>query len=315
MGNVVVWKPSPTQTHSAVLLMRAAGGGRPAQGRHQPGDRRRHGRLRGGPEPPRAGRHPLHRLDQDLPAPVEDGRQQHREVQAPTRGIVGETGGKDFVVAHPTADRAVLKTALTRGSFEFQGQKCSASSRAYVPASIWNDGFKEEFAAEVDGITMGDVTDLSNFIGAVIDERAFAKNKAAIDRAEGRPDLRDRRRRHIRRLGRLLRPPDGHRVHRPGERGLHDRVLRPDPRRSTSTRTTEYDAMLEQMESVSAYALTGCGHRQRPCGGGVHDGEAALRRGQLLHQRQVAPAPSSASSPSAVAAPRAPTTRRAPRRT
>ncbi len=96
--------------------------------------------------------------------------------------IVGETGGKDFIVAHPSADLDVLRTALIRGAFEYQGQKCSAASRAYVPRSIWTK-LRDQFAAETDAIPMGDVTDLSNFMGAVIDERAFAKHKTALDRA------------------------------------------------------------------------------------------------------------------------------------
>jgi 1-pyrroline-5-carboxylate dehydrogenase len=82
----------------------------------------------------------------------------------------------------------VLKTAMTRGAFEYQGQKCSALSRAYVPASLWEqirDGFRDE----VEWLTMGDVTDLANFMGAVIDARSFAKNKAAIDRAAADPEV------------------------------------------------------------------------------------------------------------------------------
>jgi 1-pyrroline-5-carboxylate dehydrogenase len=97
--------------------------------------------------------------------------------------LVGETGGKDFILAHPSADPAVLKTAMVRGSFEYQGQKCSAASRSYVPRSVWNK-IRDDIAAETDSLTMGDVTDLSNFIGAVIDDRAFAKHKAALDRAQ-----------------------------------------------------------------------------------------------------------------------------------
>jgi len=96
--------------------------------------------------------------------------------------LVGETGGKDFVVAHPSADLDVLRTALVRGAFEYQGQKCSAASRAYVPRSIWRE-LRDELAAEVESVTMGDVSDFSNFMGAVIDDRAFAKHKAALDRA------------------------------------------------------------------------------------------------------------------------------------
>jgi 1-pyrroline-5-carboxylate dehydrogenase len=97
--------------------------------------------------------------------------------------IVGETGGKDFVVAHGSADIDVLRVALLRGAFEYQGQKCSAASRAYVARSVWRR-MRDDFLAEVESIPMGDVTDLSNFMGAVIDERAFAKHKKAIARAK-----------------------------------------------------------------------------------------------------------------------------------
>ncbi len=94
---------------------------------------------------------------------------------------MGETGGKDFIVAHPSADPDVLRVAMIRGAFEFQGQKCSAASRAYVPRSVWNR-IKDDLVAQTESITMGDVTDFSNFMGAVIDDRAFAKHKAAIAR-------------------------------------------------------------------------------------------------------------------------------------
>jgi len=102
--------------------------------------------------------------------------------------IVGETGGKDFVVAHPSADPDVLRTALIRGAFEYQGQKCSAASRAYVPRSLWK-AIKHDLAEITNGLAVGDVTDLSNFMGAVIDDRAFAKHKKAIDRAHATSHL------------------------------------------------------------------------------------------------------------------------------
>ncbi|MFL6170792.1 MAG: L-glutamate gamma-semialdehyde dehydrogenase [Ornithinibacter sp.] len=102
--------------------------------------------------------------------------------------IVGETGGKDFILAHPSADPDVLRTAMIRGAFEYQGQKCSAASRAYVPRSLWK-AIKGELAEITNGLPVGDVTDLSNFMGAVIDERAFAKHKAAIDRAHATSHL------------------------------------------------------------------------------------------------------------------------------
>ena len=89
--------------------------------------------------------------------------------------LVGETGGKDFVVAHPSADPDVLRTALVRGAFEYQGQKCSAASRAYVPRSRLGPRWATTSLRHRRGLRMGDVTDLANFMGAVIDDRAFAK--------------------------------------------------------------------------------------------------------------------------------------------
>ncbi|MBM7441970.1 L-glutamate gamma-semialdehyde dehydrogenase [Streptomyces sp. HB132] len=255
MGNVVVWKPSPTQTHAAVLLMQLLEEAGLPKGviNLVTGDgiavsevALNHRDLAGvhftGSTP----------TFQHLWKTVGNNIANYRTYPR----LVGETGGKDFVVAHPSADRAVLKTALTRGSFEYQGQKCSASSRAYVPASIWNSGFKEEFAAEVDGITMGDVTDLSHFMGAVIDARSFAKNKAAIDRAAADPTCTivaggtydDS-------VGYFVRPTV---------------IVCDDPANEVFTteyfgpilavhvyEDEKYDAMLEQMESVSDYALTG----------------------------------------------------------
>jgi 1-pyrroline-5-carboxylate dehydrogenase len=96
--------------------------------------------------------------------------------------IVGETGGKDFIVAHPSADAEALAVAIVRGGFEFQGQKCSAASRVYVPRSLWN-GVRDQIAAMIDDIRMGDVQDFRNFMGAVIDERAFKKIGSYVDHA------------------------------------------------------------------------------------------------------------------------------------
>ncbi|MET9699444.1 L-glutamate gamma-semialdehyde dehydrogenase [Streptomyces sp. NPDC006529] len=255
MGNVVLWKPSPTQTHSAVLLMELLEAAGLPKGviNLVTGDGIAVSEVALN-HPELAGIHftGSTKTFQHLWKSVGNNIENYKSYPR----LVGETGGKDFVVAHPSADRAILKTALTRGSFEYQGQKCSASSRAYVPASIWNDGFKEEFAAEVDGITMGDVRDLSNFIGAVIDERSFAKNKAAIDRAKADPTCEIV-------AGGTYDDTTGYFV-RPTV------IACTDP--ANEVFTTEYfgpilavhvyeddafDAMLEQMESVSAYALTG----------------------------------------------------------
>lgn len=100
--------------------------------------------------------------------------------------IVGETGGKDFILAHPSADPDTLLTALVRGAFEYQGQKCSAASRAYLPRSLWDGGgLRDRLAATAEGLAYGDVTDFTHFGGAVIDRRAFDKNAAALDRIKG----------------------------------------------------------------------------------------------------------------------------------
>ncbi|MGK5546207.1 L-glutamate gamma-semialdehyde dehydrogenase [Streptomyces sp. URMC 127] len=255
MGNVVVWKPSPTQTHAAVLLMQLLEEAGLPKGviNLVTGDGIAVSEVALN-HPELAGIHftGSTKTFQYLWKTVGNNIEKYRSYPR----LVGETGGKDFVVAHPSADRAVLKTALTRGSFEFQGQKCSASSRAYIPRSIWEDGFKEEFAAEVDGIAMGDVTDLSNFIGAVIDDRSFAKNKAAIDRAKADPSCTivaggtydDS-------VGYFVRPTV---------------IECTDPENEVFTteyfgpilavhvyEDADFDAMLQQMESVSAYALTG----------------------------------------------------------
>ena len=97
--------------------------------------------------------------------------------------IVGETGGKDFIVAHMDCDKNGLLVALLRGSFEYQGQKCSAASRAYIPKSVWNS-ISEDLCTEIRKIKMGDALDFSNFMTAVIDERSFTKITGYIDRAK-----------------------------------------------------------------------------------------------------------------------------------
>ena len=97
--------------------------------------------------------------------------------------IVGETGGKDFIVAHKTANQDAVVTAMARGSFEFQGQKCSASSRAYIPSNMW-DYVKENLVKEVKTMKMGPTEDFSNYINAVIDEKAFDRIAAFIDNAK-----------------------------------------------------------------------------------------------------------------------------------
>lgn len=101
--------------------------------------------------------------------------------------LVGETGGKDFIFAHNSANPREVATAIVRGAFEFQGQKCSAASRAYIPASLWND-VKQHVGEMLSTIKMGDVTDFTNFVNAVIDEVSFDNCKGYIDRAKAASD-------------------------------------------------------------------------------------------------------------------------------
>jgi len=181
MGNTVVWKPAPTQGLAAQLtleLLEAAG--LPAGVINLvTGDGLAVSKVALA-DPDLAGIHftgstpTFQSLWQQVGASIASYRTYPR--------LVGETGGKDFVFAHPSADPDVLRTALLRGAFEYQGQKCSAASRAYVPASLWKQ-IKGDLADLTDALPQGDVTDFSNFLGAVIDERSFAKNAAAIDRA------------------------------------------------------------------------------------------------------------------------------------
>jgi 1-pyrroline-5-carboxylate dehydrogenase len=102
--------------------------------------------------------------------------------------IVGETGGKDFIVAHPSADLDALATAIVRGSFEYQGQKCSAASRVYAPSNLWPE-LREKLAEQVAQLKVGDVTDFGNFMGAVIDAKSFETQRKAIEEARQQAEI------------------------------------------------------------------------------------------------------------------------------
>jgi 1-pyrroline-5-carboxylate dehydrogenase len=189
MGNVVVWKPSRTQqlaAHYTMQVLEAAGlppgvinlvtGGGAATSRVAV------------PDPRLAGIHFTGSTGtfQTLWRAVGENIASYHTYPR----LVGETGGKDFVIAHPSADPAVLATALIRGAFEYQGQKCSAASRAYVPRSLWNE-CADDLVAQVESLTMGDVgQDLSLFMGAVIDGAAFATHRDALERARTRPSVK-----------------------------------------------------------------------------------------------------------------------------
>ena len=100
--------------------------------------------------------------------------------------LVGETGGKNFILAHPSADVDALATAIMRGGFEYQGQKCSAASRIYVPKSLWQS-VRERLVAGIEDISVGDVADFRNFMGAVIDQASWRKLHEAQDEARRDP--------------------------------------------------------------------------------------------------------------------------------
>ncbi|MGO4255876.1 L-glutamate gamma-semialdehyde dehydrogenase [Marmoricola sp. RAF53] len=187
MGNTVIWKPSPTQQFAAHLTMQLLeeAGMPPGVINLLPGDGIDVSKVLLN-HPDLAGIHFTGSTPtfQHLWRTVGENLTSYRSYPR----IVGETGGKDFVLAHPSADVDVLRVALVRGAFEYQGQKCSAASRAYVPKSLWKK-LRDPLVAETEGLAMGDVRDLSNFMGAVIDDRAFAKHKAAIARAKRSPRL------------------------------------------------------------------------------------------------------------------------------
>src|ERR1700689_1182658 len=189
LGNVVVWKPSTTQQLSAHYLMRLleAAGMPPGVINMVTGSGRAVSQVALS-SPDLAGIHFTGSTGtfQHLWRTVGDNISSYRGYPR----LVGETGGKDFVIAHPSADPDVLVTALTRGAYEYQGQKCSAASRAYVPRSVWNR-MGDQFISTVGSLTMGDVSaDLSLFMGAVIDRAAFTTHTDALARARTRPSVR-----------------------------------------------------------------------------------------------------------------------------
>jgi 1-pyrroline-5-carboxylate dehydrogenase len=188
LGNVVVWKPADTQLLSAHVIMEvleAAGLppgvvnmviGRPAELGEA---------VLGSPD--LGGLHFTGSTATFNHLQAEIARHLGHYKQYPR--IVGETGGKDFVFAHPSADVEALAVAILRGGFEYQGQKCSAASRVYVPESLW-PRLRERLVDEVQGLAVGDVRDFRNFMGAVIDARAYAKIMGYVERARRDPTAR-----------------------------------------------------------------------------------------------------------------------------
>ncbi|MFG3689434.1 L-glutamate gamma-semialdehyde dehydrogenase [Micromonospora sp. NPDC047740] len=184
LGNTVVWKPGPTQQFAAHFTMRLfEAAGLPPGVINMVTGRGEEVSDVVLADPDLAGIHftGSTKVFQHLWRTVGENIARYRGYPR----LVGETGGKDFVVAHASADVDALHTALIRGAYEYQGQKCSAASRAYVPRSIWEGGLRDRLAATADSLAYGDVTDFRNFGGAVIDDKAFGRHQAALDLISG----------------------------------------------------------------------------------------------------------------------------------
>ncbi len=186
MGNTVIWKPASTAVFSAYWLMKLLeeAGLPPGVINLVPGS----GGQIGAPamaHPDLGGVHFTGSTEvfQDMWRTVGGNIAGYRSYPR----IVGETGGKDFVFAHASADPDELTANLIRGAYEYQGQKCSAASRAYVPESLWNR-CRDEVVGEVEAIRYGDVADFTNFMGAVIDKASYDKQKRYIDAARADSD-------------------------------------------------------------------------------------------------------------------------------
>jgi 1-pyrroline-5-carboxylate dehydrogenase len=188
MGNTVLWKPASTAVYSGYYLMKLFQEAGLPDGviNFLPGS----GGKVGGPvmdQPSLAGIHFTGSTDVFHDMWVTLGKNIKKYKTYPR--VVGETGGKNFVMVHPSAQIDAVVTALVRGAFEYQGQKCSAASRAYVPEGLWSE-IRDRFVAEVRTIKMGDVTDFSNFMGAVIDQGAFESITAYVDYAKSSPEAK-----------------------------------------------------------------------------------------------------------------------------
>jgi 1-pyrroline-5-carboxylate dehydrogenase len=255
LGNVVLWKPSPTQqlaAHHTMALFEEAGLP-PGVINLVTGDGSAVSEVALS-HPALAGIH--------FTGSTPTFQQLWRSVGENIAGyasyprLVGETGGKDFIVAHPSADPAALVTGLVRGAFEYQGQKCSAASRAYVPRSLWQAGVRDQLVATTESLTFGDVTDFSNFGGAVIDARSFGRLRAVLEQLHAEPSATvvaggtadDT-------VGYFVRPTVvevSDRTHEIFRREYFGPVLA-----VSVYDDTDWHATLTQLEAVAPYALTG----------------------------------------------------------
>lgn len=254
MGNVVLWKPASSALYSAYYIMRLLqkAGLPPGVINMVAGS----GGEIGDPavaDPNLAGLHFTGSTEvfQDMWASIGQNIKKYRTYPR----IVGETGGKDFILAHASADPLPLATAMIRGAFEYQGQKCSAASRAYIPSNLWPE-VKAELLSQVDNIKMGDVRDFRNFMGAVIDKNAFRRItgyiKHAMDSDEatilagGTSDDSE---------GWFIRPTVVQ-VDTPREKLMEEEIFGPVLSLYVYDET-KFDEILEVCDQTSPYALTG----------------------------------------------------------
>lgn len=254
LGNVVLWKPSPTQQFAAELTLRVLedAGLPPGVINMMTGDGLAVSEV-ALTSPDFAGLHFTGSANtfQSLWRTIGENLPTYRGYPR----IVGETGGKDFVLAHPSADPDVLRVALIRGAFEYQGQKCSAASRAYVPRSLWQR-IRSDFLAIVEELPMGPVTDLTNFLGAVIDAKSYRRLTEVIQAAHADPAVEVV-------AGGTYSDDDGYFI-RPTV------FVGADPTHEIFTREffgpilsiyiyedDQYDAVIRQLDSATPYGLTG----------------------------------------------------------
>ncbi|OZC02772.1 L-glutamate gamma-semialdehyde dehydrogenase [Rubricoccus marinus] len=255
MGNTVVWKPAPTQMLSAQVIVELfeEAGLPPGVIQMLPGEGADVG------DPVIASEHlaGLHftgstKTFQHLWHTVGSNLDHYRTYPR----IVGETGGKDFIVAHESANADAVATAIVRGSFEYQGQKCSAASRVYLPESLW-PAVKESLLSQLDEITVGAPQDFSNFVNAVIDDRAFAKITGYIDRAQKASGVDVI-------AGGTYSDETGYFVdptvlvaEDPRYQTMEEEIFGPVASVYVAPKSQSFDEVLELVDSTSPYALTG----------------------------------------------------------
>lgn len=255
MGNTVVWKPGPTQMFSANVIMELfeEAGLPPGVVNMVPGD----GPDVGDPvlaSEDLAGLHftgstaTFQHLWKTIGANISSYKSYPR--------IVGETGGKDFIAVHESADTKAVATAILRGSFEYQGQKCSAASRMYVPHSLWEE-VRDELRSQLEEVKMGPVEDFTNFVNAVIDQRAYDKITGYIERAKDATDAKIVAGGSFSDESGYFIEPTVIEAADPHYETMEQELFGPVASVYVMPESSSFDDMLELIDETSPYALTG----------------------------------------------------------